>query len=636
MAFNPRAQYEHQGITPEDVARRRAYAKALLEQSLQYEPIYHPLGAVAKAVQGFVGGAEEARAGKAETEGLASGSMDKVLAVPEVQRSWGAGTPSPKPAAPDIEPDAPVASTKPITQANRPLPGGGNLGPDPDELAAPTPVKASSLSPDDRDYFIRTVFGEAANQGPEGQAAVAHVINNRVRSGKYGKTAKDVVLAENQFEPWGSAEGRARMNRLSPNSPGYQRLGTMVDEIVAGKGADPTGGAEFFLNPAIVRQRRGGTLPPWAKGKETVIGDHTFYNPNQPMTVGTPTNITPPAASAANAPVQVAEHDYGGGITSDAPPSYAGRQGPSPQMQRLLANPWVSPEVKAYLLKQLEPKAPISISEGETLVDPYTYQPIPGVGGAAKSTDELREVDRINKERVANGLPPVPTEELMIRLREANRSQVNIDQRAESAFEKKYGEGLATEALETVAAADKGIATMQQADLLDRFLRDVEGGKFAGIKATFGNWAQSVGVDPASLGIDPNLTINAESAAALANRMTIGMIGPGGFPANNFSEADRKFIQQIFPQLGDTPGAQRLKAKVLRRIAELQVDRGMSWSDADAEGKSYREWSRNYRKEMRGKDVFGDIVKEYEAMKAAPVDPQKRIEEIERRLREGQ
>jgi hypothetical protein len=39
---------------------------------------------------------------------------------------------------------------------------------------------------------------------------------------------------------------------------------------------------------------------------------------------------------------------------------------------------------------------------------------------------------------------------------------------------------------------------------------------------------------------------------------------------------------------------------------------------------------------MRGKDVFGDIVKEYEAMKTAPVDPQKRIEEIERRLREGQ
>jgi spore germination cell wall hydrolase CwlJ-like protein len=625
MAFNPRAQYEHQGITPEDVARRRAFARALLEQSLQYEPIYHPLGAVAKAVQGFAAGAEESRAAKAEKEGLASGSMDKVLAVPELQRSWGAGTSSPKPAAPDIEPDAPVASTKPITQANRPLPGGGELGPDPDE-----PTKLSTLSPEDRDYLIRTTFGEASNQTPEGQAGVIHTILNRVRAGRYGgKTAKDVVLAPNQFEPWGNPTARARMQGLSPNSPGYQRLGQMVDEAFAGKLTDPTGGATHFLNPAIVRQRRGGTLPKWAQGEGKTIGDHTFYNPDQPMTVGTPPmNITPPAASAANAPVQVA--DASGGV-----PASAGRM-PSPEMQRLLANPWVAPEVKAYLLKQLEPKAPISVSEGETLVDPYNYQPIPGVGGAAKKTDDIREYELYTQQEQAAGRTPLPLFDWMTKMKEAGRQITTIDQRAESAFEKKYGEGLATEALETVAAADKGIATMQQADLLDRLLGDVEGGRLAGAKATIGGWLQGVGIDPATLGIDPNLPVNADTAAALANRMTIGMIGPGGFPANNFSEADRKFIQQIFPQLGDQPGAQRLKAKVLRRIAELQVDRGMSWADADAAGQGYREWSRDYRKAMRGKDVFGDIVKEYEAMKTAPVDPQKRIEEIERRLREGQ
>jgi hypothetical protein len=129
------------------------------------------------------------------------------------------------------------------------------------------------VTPSDRDYAIRTMLGEAANQGDEGLAAVAHVIMNRTRGG-YGSTPREVVLARGQFEPW--ATRRDELLGYAPEDPAYQRAAAIFDKVVAG-GEDPTGGATHFLNEKIVRQRRGGSLPGWAQGEGTRIGDHTFY-----------------------------------------------------------------------------------------------------------------------------------------------------------------------------------------------------------------------------------------------------------------------------------------------------------------------------------------------------------------------
>ena len=48
-----------------------------------------------------------------------------------------------------------------------------------------------------------------------------------------------------------------------------------------GQVPDPTGGATHFLNPTIVRERRGGSLPSWAQGEGQPIGNHTFYRPDE-------------------------------------------------------------------------------------------------------------------------------------------------------------------------------------------------------------------------------------------------------------------------------------------------------------------------------------------------------------------
>lgn len=132
-----------------------------------------------------------------------------------------------------------------------------------------------NLSPQDRDLIVRTVIGEAANEPVQGQAAVAHVIFNRLNAGEWGKTPSDVVLAKGQFEPW---QVRSReLLAIDPASPEYKNAARVVDSVVSRETPDPTGGATYFLQPDIVRARRGGTLPSWASGKNKQIGAHTFY-----------------------------------------------------------------------------------------------------------------------------------------------------------------------------------------------------------------------------------------------------------------------------------------------------------------------------------------------------------------------
>ena len=136
-----------------------------------------------------------------------------------------------------------------------------------------------SYDAEERDYLIRTIAFEASGEPEEGKAAVAHVILNRKWSGKWGDSIKDVVTHPWQFEPWMTR--RREMERLSPNDPRYQSAAQIADAVLTGQRPDPTAGATHFLNPTIVRQRRGGSLPSWARGEGQPIGRHTFYSPNE-------------------------------------------------------------------------------------------------------------------------------------------------------------------------------------------------------------------------------------------------------------------------------------------------------------------------------------------------------------------
>lgn len=150
---------------------------------------------------------------------------------------------------------------------------------DPVASGQPAGPQAPALAPAHRDLAIRTIYGEAGNEPDQGQAAVAAVIRNRMQAGRYGgDTIPGVVLAKNQFEPWGNADARSRMMALKPDDPRYQKLGSIVDQVFSGQMEDPTGGATHFVAPAA-QAALGRGMPAWAQGEGLPIGRHTFFAP---------------------------------------------------------------------------------------------------------------------------------------------------------------------------------------------------------------------------------------------------------------------------------------------------------------------------------------------------------------------
>jgi hypothetical protein len=180
-----------------------------------------------------------------------------------------------------------------------------------DPIAGASNPQAPALDPAHRDLAIRTVYGEAANEPDQGQAAVAAVIKNRVDAGRYGgNSVPAVVLAKNQFEPWGNTDARARMMGLKPDDPRYQKIGSIVDQVFSGQMEDPTAGATHFVAPAA-QAALGRQMPSWAQGDGQAIGRHTFFAPegrvqpkggdwwaNDPV-ADQPQQSAPPAAAAA-------------------------------------------------------------------------------------------------------------------------------------------------------------------------------------------------------------------------------------------------------------------------------------------------------------------------------------------------
>jgi len=177
---------------------------------------------------------------------------------------------------------------------------------------------AGTMSPAERDMLIRTVYGEAADQGPIGQAAVAHVILNRAQDNRWGTKGLGYVMYQpgakyQQFSTW-NPHDPAGMNarKLSPGDPAYQEIGRIVDGVSAGKIGDPTNGAVEFYAPAGGFGMKPGTVPSWAPQEaaqnDITIGGHRFLGRGnfdlneQPSQVAGPTAQNAPASAPAPEP----------------------------------------------------------------------------------------------------------------------------------------------------------------------------------------------------------------------------------------------------------------------------------------------------------------------------------------------
>ena len=113
--------------------------------------------------------------------------------------------------------------------------------------------------------LTRAIYFEARGEDDLGQAAVAHVILNRVKSPLYPDTVREVVWQKGQFS-W-TQDGKS--DRMT-DPRAIQKAVDIALAVSRGKIKDPTGGSMHYFAHKRVK-------PYWANGEfRFILGQHTF------------------------------------------------------------------------------------------------------------------------------------------------------------------------------------------------------------------------------------------------------------------------------------------------------------------------------------------------------------------------
>lgn len=148
--------------------------------------------------------------------------------------------------SPNLSYGLPSAPAQPPAAPPPPPPAPGNR-----PASSSAPAIGRELHPYERDIMVRTIIGEAANEGVIGQAAVAHTIRNRVMDKRWGDDPAEVSLQFKQFSTWNDgAGGNSLPTKYNPGDALYDRVAGIVDDVWSGRTPDMTGGATYYYSPA--------------------------------------------------------------------------------------------------------------------------------------------------------------------------------------------------------------------------------------------------------------------------------------------------------------------------------------------------------------------------------------------------
>jgi hypothetical protein len=322
--------------------------------------------------------------------------------------------------------------------------------------------------------------------------------------------------------------------------------------------------------------------------------------PGQPMSLAS-LGTTPPAAPApvAQAPTQIAD---GSSTSAPAPSQSNGFKGLNathiPALVQAVSNPNL-PAGQKEIAKTLLTRA---------LDD-------------SKEPDKIRTLNAIKEQSGYQGT----ILQLEMDLRKAGKTDVTIDQKGETEEEKASGKAAGERRAAMFAAAGAASKTLTNLSRTESLLNQVEQGKLSPAKMKVSAWAKAFGMNDevaTSLGLDPKGFGSAQALQSLVNESVVGKIGAGGFPANNFSDADREFLTDIFPKLGNDPRANRIIVEGARRMAQLDIQRAKDYQAFKANPKNakkrFEDFELEFSDKISQKDLFGDLRKEAEAIVGAP------------------
>jgi len=394
-------------LTPGQIATRRQLAQAMQAQGMDYSPIKSGWQGAARVAQALLGTADSMSADKDETAARSQAIAGLAAAL------GGGAVPGAAGATPAIASATPSAAAAPIAA----MPAAGPTVDTSGKIYSndePSPLDPPSG--DDRVRLAKTILGEAGNEPALGQNAVASVVRTRAVDGGYGgDTPSGVVLAKNQFEPWNTADGRARMDRAYAD-PNQRAAAEAAIAAAYGEGGrapeDPTEGMTHFYSPAG-QAALGRPAPAWAGGESVTIGGHVFNSPDDaaPAPAAGPVRVAsagPMAFAGPQAPtVAPAAPDAGAGAVSPAvatvaqamPAAPAAAAPASPGAAAILkaiSNPYLPPQVAAIgaaqLAKTMQPQvgAPYKDADGN-LVQKATDGTVHMLSAADKTPTSVLE-----------------------------------------------------------------------------------------------------------------------------------------------------------------------------------------------------------------------------------------------------
>ncbi|MGF1660260.1 MAG: cell wall hydrolase [Rubrimonas sp.] len=137
--------------------------------------------------------------------------------------------------------------------------------------AAEIPSESRNADPSEVACLALNVYHEARGESAKGQAAVAHVTLNRVRSARYPDRVCEVVT-----QKWsGVCQFSWYCDRRSDqplDMAAFDKSMRVALDVVSGRRADPTGGATYFIARSIAE-------PDWAQRltRTVSIDGHHFY-----------------------------------------------------------------------------------------------------------------------------------------------------------------------------------------------------------------------------------------------------------------------------------------------------------------------------------------------------------------------
>ena len=141
-------------------------------------------------------------------------------------------------------------------------------------------------SPIDPDFWTfpyqvasRTMWGECRGEPLEGQAAVAHVLLNRLKDGRWGNSLATVCMWPFQFSCWNNSDPqRTKMAALADDDETLAKLFAIIKNAERAE-RDPTRGAMFYYADTLI------VPPKWASSMSFVrkIGHHQFYCEREPV-----------------------------------------------------------------------------------------------------------------------------------------------------------------------------------------------------------------------------------------------------------------------------------------------------------------------------------------------------------------